>query len=112
MVLREMVIYFQIIGYRCVLTNLVILLWFVQDADGGSYELITFNADTSAPADASGAHRGPGLAAVFVARNRFAVLDKNRQVLLRKSFYPNFICLNKMKVVKVTPSFCDGSPRF
>lgn len=59
---------------------------FVQDADGGSYELITFNADASAPADASGTHRGPGLAAVFVARNRFAVLDKNRQVLMRKSF--------------------------
>lgn len=27
--------------------------------------------------------RGPGLAAVFVARNRFAVLDKNRQLHIK-----------------------------
>lgn len=51
-----------------------------QDADGGSYELIPFNADAGAPAEPTGSQRGTGLAAVFMARNRFAVLDKNRQV--------------------------------
>jgi coatomer subunit alpha len=51
-----------------------------QEADGGSYELVSFNADAGAPAEPTGTQRGSGLAAVFIARNRFAVLDKNRQV--------------------------------
>jgi hypothetical protein len=39
----------------------------------------------SADVDASfqDVRRGPGLAAVFVARNRFAVLDKNRQLHIK-----------------------------
>ena len=40
--------------------------------------------------------RGSGLAAVFVARNRFAVLDKARQLLIK-----NF-------QVGVSVLFCDG----
>ncbi len=53
----------------------------MQEAEGGSYELVPFNADAGTPSDGTaGTHRGPGLAAVFLARNRFAVLDKNRQV--------------------------------
>mmetsp|Transcript_38434 Transcript_38434/g.85815 ORF Transcript_38434/g.85815 Transcript_38434/m.85815 type:complete len:1259 (-) Transcript_38434:290-4066(-) len=54
-----------------------------SDADGGSYELLAFNADANAPADPSTSQRGTALAAVFIARNRFAVLDKNRQILIK-----------------------------
>lgn len=54
-----------------------------SDNDGGSFELISFSQDAVSnqpePADSK---RGPALAAVFLARNRFAVLDKNRQVCL------------------------------
>lgn len=52
--------------------------------DGGSYELLTFSSmdggASGVGADPSEHRRGPCLAAVFLARNRFAVLDKNRQV--------------------------------
>ena len=49
-------------------TNL--LIW--SKADGGSYELVTL---TRGRGEAEPRH-GSGGAAVFVARNRFAVLDK------------------------------------
>lgn len=54
-----------------------------SEAEGGSYELIAFNADVGAPGEPTGNQRGAGLAAVFMARNRFAVLDKNRQILIK-----------------------------
>lgn len=54
------------------------------DSEGGSYELLTFNAmeggSGGGGADPQEVRRGSCLAAVFLARNRFAVLDKNRQV--------------------------------
>lgn len=54
------------------------------DSEGGSYELLMFNAIDGviggSGADAQEVRRGSCLAAVFLARNRFAVLDKNRQV--------------------------------
>lgn len=46
--------------------------------DGGTYEL--YAGDKSGSADG---YRGPGLSAVFVARNRFAVLDKQHQILVK-----------------------------
>lgn len=46
--------------------------------DGGTYEL--YAGDRSGSADG---YRGPGLSAVFVARNRFAVLDKQHQILVK-----------------------------
>lgn len=56
------------------------------DSDGGCYELLTFgsmdNASNGVGADPNELRRGSCLAAVFLARNRFAVLDKNRQVSL------------------------------
>lgn len=56
----------------------------LYDVDGGCYELLTFSSmdgsASGAGADTSEVRRGPCLAAVFLARNRFAVLDKNRQV--------------------------------
>lgn len=54
------------------------------DSDGGCYELLTFGSmdggSSGAGADPNELRRGSCLAAVFLARNRFAVLDKNRQV--------------------------------
>jgi coatomer subunit alpha len=54
-----------------------------SDADGGSYELISFNPDLGAPAEPTSTYKGSSLSAVFIARNRFAVLDKSRQVLIK-----------------------------
>ncbi|KAF7827287.1 coatomer subunit alpha-1 [Senna tora] len=55
-----------------------------SDVDGGSYELYTISKDGFGRSDMQDAKRGAGGSAVFVARNRFAVLDKsNNQVLLK-----------------------------
>lgn len=55
----------------------------LYDVDGGCYELLTFSSmdgNASGTGPDGDARRGPCLAAVFLSRNRFAVLDKNRQV--------------------------------
>uniref|UniRef100_M4B2G5 Coatomer subunit alpha n=1 Tax=Hyaloperonospora arabidopsidis (strain Emoy2) TaxID=559515 RepID=M4B2G5_HYAAE len=52
-----------------------------SDAEGGSYELVTFSQGSNG--DTSESSRGPGLFAVFVARNRFAVLDKSRHIVIK-----------------------------
>ncbi|TDH67571.1 hypothetical protein CCR75_000065 [Bremia lactucae] len=52
-----------------------------SDTDGGSYELVTFTHGSNG--DTSESSRGPGLYAVFVARNRFAVLDKSRHIVIK-----------------------------
>ncbi|KAL7694845.1 putative SCL-interrupting locus protein [Plasmopara halstedii] len=52
-----------------------------SDTDGGSYELVTFTHGSGG--DTSESSRGPGLFAVFVARNRFAVLDKSRHIVIK-----------------------------
>ena len=54
-----------------------------SDADGGTYELIVFGDGQSGSGDAQDVRRGPGLAAVFVARDRFVVLDKSRQLIIK-----------------------------
>ncbi|KAE9447286.1 hypothetical protein C3L33_20790, partial [Rhododendron williamsianum] len=56
-----------------------------SDADGGSYELYIVPKDSISRGDTmQEAKRGTGGSAVFVARNRFAVLDKsNNQVLVK-----------------------------
>lgn len=51
--------------------------------DGGCYELLTFSSvdgGASGGPDPNDMRRGPCIAVVFLARNRFAVLDKSRQV--------------------------------
>eukprot|EP00752_Nemacystus_decipiens_P007324 g6553.t1 len=57
------------------------------DSDGGCYELLTFGSmdggSSGVGADPNEVRRGSCLAAVFLARNRFAVLDKNRQILIK-----------------------------
>lgn len=56
-----------------------------SEVDGGSYELYTVPKDSASRGDTvQDAKRGIGGSAVFVARNRFAVLDKsNNQVLVK-----------------------------
>lgn len=56
-----------------------------SDVDGGSYELYVVPKDVFGKGDvAQEAKRGIGGSAVFIARNRFAVLDKsNNQVLIK-----------------------------
>ena len=54
------------------------------DAEGGSYELYHVSREGSGGADmSSDCKRGLGTSAIFVARQRFAVLDKNRQILIK-----------------------------
>jgi coatomer protein complex subunit alpha (xenin) len=52
-----------------------------SDAEGGSYELITFSQGSNG--ETSESNRGAGNFAVFVARNRFAVLDKSRHIVIK-----------------------------
>ena len=56
-----------------------------SDVEGGTYELLTFSneANGNSNGEAQDVRRGPGLAAVFIARDRFAVLDKTRQLLIK-----------------------------
>jgi len=55
-----------------------------SDAEGGTFELITFSADSSNSGDAQDVKRGNNcLSAVFIARDRFVVLDKSRQLFIR-----------------------------
>jgi coatomer protein complex subunit alpha (xenin) len=52
-----------------------------SDADGGSYDLYEIPKE-GRTSDSAESKRGIGIAAVFVARNRFAVLDKSKQVIV------------------------------
>lgn len=54
-----------------------------SDVDGGSYELVTFsltNASGTVTDGKRGSCLGPG---VFLGRNRFAVLDRQRQIVIK-----------------------------
>lgn len=48
-------------------------------ADGGSYELVSLPKDGSGAIEPTESKRGAGNSAIFVARNRFAVLDVSSQ---------------------------------
>jgi len=57
-----------------------------SDVDGGSYELYIIPKESSGRSEATQeAKRGLGSSAVFVARNRFSVLDKNQNQVLIKN---------------------------
>ncbi|CAH0050117.1 unnamed protein product [Clonostachys solani] len=49
--------------------------------DGGSYELLSLPKDGSGAIEPTETKRGSGTSAIFVARNRFAVLNSNTQVI-------------------------------
>lgn len=50
-------------------------------ADGGSYELVNLSKDGSGAIEPTETKRGSGNAAIFVARNRFAVLNTSTQAI-------------------------------
>ena len=50
-----------------------------SESDGGTYELYAVETKGGG----GDGYRGQGLSAVFVARNRFAVLDKNHSILIK-----------------------------
>mmetsp|Transcript_41337 Transcript_41337/g.66408 ORF Transcript_41337/g.66408 Transcript_41337/m.66408 type:complete len:1247 (-) Transcript_41337:3304-7044(-) len=58
----------------------------LSEIEGGSYELVTIprgpggSSNTSEVPDSK---RGPALGVAFVARNRFAVLDRSRQIVIK-----------------------------
>eukprot|EP00798_Chlamydomonas_sp_ICE-L_P024536 gene24537-10141_t len=52
-----------------------------SDADGGSYELYMIPKESARGDTAPEAKRGLGTSAVFIARNRFAVLDKSSSTI-------------------------------
>lgn len=54
-----------------------------SDAEGGTYELLCFSKDGSGQTESQETRRGAGMAAVFVARNRFAVLDRSSKVTIK-----------------------------
>lgn len=67
-----------------------------SDHDGGSYELYVIPKDAAGRGDTQEAKKGSGSSAVFVARNRFAVLDKAHNQILIKN-------LRNEVTKKVTP---------
>lgn len=52
-----------------------------SDAEGGTFELYQLPKDASRGETAPEAKRGQGASAVFIARNRFAVLDRQAGVI-------------------------------
>ncbi|KAF7827283.1 coatomer subunit alpha-2-like [Senna tora] len=67
-----------------------------SDVDGGSYELYCISKDKIGRGDMQDAKRGLGGSAIFVARSRFAVLDKSNNQVLVKNL--------KNEIVKKVPS--------
>lgn len=53
----------------------------ISPADGGSYELVNLPKDGSGAIEPTEVKRGSGNSAIFVARNRFAVLNTSSQVI-------------------------------
>uniref|UniRef100_A0A7N0UVQ8 Coatomer subunit alpha n=1 Tax=Kalanchoe fedtschenkoi TaxID=63787 RepID=A0A7N0UVQ8_KALFE len=70
------------------------------DTDGGSYELYNMPKDTSGRADTvPEARRGHGSSAIFVARNRFAVLEKSTNQVLVKNLSNEIVKKSLLPVV-------------
>eukprot|EP00884_Botryococcus_braunii_P010188 jgi/Botrbrau1/19170/Bobra.0077s0079.1 len=69
----------------------------MSDQDGGSYDLYIIPKE-GAGRDSPEAKRGMGASAVFIARNRFAVLDKSSNQILIKNL--------RNEVTKKCPSPC------
>mmetsp|Transcript_4361 Transcript_4361/g.5855 ORF Transcript_4361/g.5855 Transcript_4361/m.5855 type:complete len:1247 (-) Transcript_4361:827-4567(-) len=54
-----------------------------SDFDGGVYELVHLGKNSKGGDESHDSKRSQGLSACFIARNRFAVLDKSRQILIK-----------------------------
>ncbi len=80
----------------------------LSDSEGGSYELITFSIDSSSSGDAQDIRRGMGIAAVFIARDRFAVLEKSKQLCI-KNFQNEVVKKSTPSVPGVDGLFYGGT---
>jgi len=82
-----------------------------SDADGGTYELVTFTGESSG-GEAQEVRKGQGISVVFLARDRFLVLDKSKQLLV-KNFQNEVI--KRLSSPVANPDglcFCGISGRF
>ncbi|KAM7258185.1 hypothetical protein ACFE04_013926 [Oxalis oulophora] len=70
-----------------------------SDVDGGSYELYTIPKDSYGRESMQEAKRGPGGSAVFVARNRFAVLEKGTNQVLVKNLKNELVKKTALPVI-------------
>ncbi|KAI7731312.1 hypothetical protein M8C21_002588, partial [Ambrosia artemisiifolia] len=71
-----------------------------SDVDGGSYELYILPKDSFSKGDtAQEAKRGVGGSAVFVARNRFAVLEKSTNQVLVKNLKNEIVKKSALPIV-------------
>ncbi|KAI1483751.1 Coatomer, alpha subunit [Daldinia eschscholtzii] len=71
-------------------------------ADGGKYELINLPRDGSGALEATDSKSGTGNSAIFVARNRFAVLDTSTQTIDIKD-----LSNNTARTIKPPPGTTD-----
>lgn len=55
----------------------------LSDAEGGSYELMSFSAESNSSSEGQDIRRGLAVSAAFVARDRFAILDKTKQLQIK-----------------------------
>ena len=80
----------------------------LSDAEGGTYELITFSTDNTGSGDAQDVRRGSALSAVFIARDRFVVLDKTKQLLV-KNFQNEVIKKSPPPIPTIDALFFSGT---
>ncbi|WOL07591.1 coatomer subunit alpha-1-like [Canna indica] len=70
-----------------------------SDVDGGTYELYIVPKDTAGRGDyMQDARKGAGSSAVFVARNRFAVLDKSNNQAIVKNLKNEIVKKNPLPI--------------
>ncbi|WOL05641.1 coatomer subunit alpha-1-like [Canna indica] len=70
-----------------------------SDADGGSYELYIVPKDIAGRGDyMQDARKGAGASAVFIARNRFAVLDKSSNQVIVKNLKNEIVKKNPLPI--------------
>lgn len=77
--------------------NAVLLCTRTNNLENSTYDLCTIPKDSESQTE-SDSKRSSGITAIWVARNRFAVLDRNNQLVIK-----NF----KNEVTKKIPIFCE-----
>jgi len=77
--------------------NAVLICTRTNNLENSTYDLCQIPKDTESQSE-SDSKRSSGITAIWVARNRFAVLDRNQQLVIK-----NF----KNEVTKKLPTFCE-----
>ncbi|CAD7077616.1 unnamed protein product [Hermetia illucens] len=78
--------------------NAVLLCTRTSNLENSTYDLCTIPKDAESQSESGDSKRSSGISAIWVARNRFAVLDRNNQLVIK-----NF----KNEVTKKIPTFCE-----